>query len=133
MAEEFSFSEDISSVLWTETLWLNGLRAAGAGIVWGLVSILTGSPGQGLGMLIAMPVSYFIVLVPIGLLASFLTPIPYIGFVAGLISTLFALMVAVGDPIVYVLNKFKPTWVPAEEPDLFSLRIIIFLMSPFEE
>jgi len=128
MAEDFSFSEDISSVLWRETFWLNGLRAAGAGIVWCLVLILTGSPGEGLGMLVGIPVSYFFALVPIGLVAAWLSWIPFVGLITGL----FALVVAVGDPLVYALSQFRPGWIPTEDPDMFSLQLISFVM-PLEE
>lgn len=129
MAEEFNFTEDISSVLWKETFWHNALRAAGAGIVWCLVFVLTGSPGDGLGMLVAMPFSYFVVLVPIGLLAAWLSWIPFIGLITGL----FALLVAVGDPLVYTLKQFRPRWVPIEDPDMFSFQLIGFVMSAAEE
>lgn len=130
MAEEFNFTEDISSVLWRETFWLNALRAAGAGVVWGLlILIVEGAPGEGLVMLIGMPVTYFFFLLPIGLLAAWLSWIPFIGFITGL----FALIVAVGDPLVYILKQFRPMWVPVEDPDMFSFQLIGFVMSAAEE
>lgn len=128
MAEEFNFTEDISSVLWRETFWLNALRAAGAGVVWGLLGLILGDP-MGLVMIAGLPVTYFFFLLPIGLLAAWLSWIPFIGLITGL----FALIVAVGDPLVYTLKQFRPRWVPLEDPDMFSFQLIGFVMSAAEQ
>jgi hypothetical protein len=127
--KEFSFSDDIRHVLWKETLWHNALRAVGAGIVWGLLMALTDSDGNALGMIAAMPVMYFVILLPVGLIASWLSSLPFVGLFAAFI----ALLVAVGDPLVYMLSWFQPRWVPVDRPDIFSLQIIVFVMSPFAE
>lgn len=129
MPKEFSFSDDIRHVLWKETLWHNALRAVGAGIVWGLLMALTDSDGNALGMIAAMPVMYFVILLPVGLIASWLSSLPFVGLFAAFI----ALLVAVGDPLVYMLSWFQPRWVPVDRPDIFSLQIIVFVMSPFAE
>ena len=129
MAKEFRFSDHIRHVLWKETLWHNALRAVGAGIVWGLLMALTDPDGNALGMIAAMPVMYFVILLPVGLVASWLSSLPFVGLFAAFI----ALLVAVGDPLVYVLNRFQPRWVPVDRPGIFSLRIIVFVMSPFAE
>ena len=68
-------------------------------------------------------------LLSIGLIAAWLSSIPFVG----LIAAFFSLLVAVGDPLVYAFSRFQPQWVPVDHPDLFSLRIIIFVMSPFAE
>lgn len=129
MATDFSFSENISDVLWKETLWHNALRAVAAGVVWGLVMLFAGTEGNPVAMAAGMPLMYFVVLLPVGLLASLLSSIPFVGLFVAFI----ALLVAVGDPLVYVLSKFKPEWVPIDRPDIFSLRIIVFVLSPFAE
>ena len=128
MAKEFSFSDDIRHVLWKETLWHNALRAVGAGIVWAILTGITGIESNPAVPLFAIPVTYFFLL-PAGLLASWLSSIPFVGLIAGFV----ALLVAVGDPLVYVLSQFQPRWVPVGRPDIFSLRIIVFVMSPFTE
>ena len=129
MAKEFSFSDDIRHVLWKETLWHNALRAVGAGIVWAILTAITGIESNPAVPLLAIPVTYFFFLLPAGLLASWLSFIPFVGLIAGFI----ALLVAVGDPLVYMLSWFQPRWVPLDRPDIFSLRIIVFVMSPFAE
>lgn len=127
MFREFRFSEDIRHVLWKETLWHNALRAVAGGIVWALLTAVTGIKSNPAVPLFIIPITYFFFLLPAGLLASSLSFIPFVGLIAGFI----ALLVAVGDPLVYVLNQFQPRWVPIDRPDIFSLRIIVFVMSPF--
>jgi hypothetical protein len=130
MSQQFSFAEHLSTVLWKETIWHNALRAAGAGVVWAFIAAFSSMEGNPLVMLFAMPVGYFLFLLPLGLVAYWLTSfIPLVGFFAGLIG----LMVAIGDPLVYALNKFKPEWVPLNRPDFFSIRLITFVTSPFDE
>ena len=131
MSQEFSFSEHISDVLWKETIWHNALRATGAGIVWAIAMTFASAEGgpPPLLMLLALPAGYFIFLLPLGLLAYGLSSIPFVGLFAGFI----AFMVAVGDPLVYALNKVEPEWVPLDRPDFFSLRIITFVTTPFAE
>lgn len=129
VAQDFSFSEHISEVFWKETLWHNALRAVGAGIVWGLLLLSTGTVGESLRMMVMLPLIYFVVLLPVGLLASLLSSIPFVGLFAAFI----ALLVAVGDPLVWVLSKARPEWVPVDRPGFFSLRIVIFVLSPFAE
>jgi hypothetical protein len=129
VSREFRFSEDIRHVLWKETLWHNALRAVAGGIVWALLTAVTGIKSNPAVPLFIIPITYFFFLLPAGLLASWLSFIPFVGLIAGFI----ALLVAVGDPLVYVLNQFQPRWVPIDRPDIFSLRIIVFVMSPFAE
>lgn len=52
---------------------------------------------------------------------------------ARLVSGVFGLFVAVGDPLVFALSKFKPELVPVERPAFFSPRVIEFVLSPFEK
>ena len=129
MAEDFNFSEDSSSVLWKETFQHNAMRVFGAGVVWFLILALTGTGENPLVMLIALPVVYVIVLLPVGLIASWLSSIPFVGLFAAFASFL----VAVGDPLIFGLSKFKPEWVPLQKPDFFSLRVVHFVTSPFEQ
>jgi len=130
MAKDFRFSEQLSDVLWRETLWYNALRATGAGIIWGALMLFT-DPRSSAGMVLAMPVMYFLFLLPIGLVAGWLSSlsVPFVGLISGLC----ALIIVLGDPLVYTLSRFKPEWVPIQRPNIFSLRIIVFVTSPFAE
>jgi hypothetical protein len=129
MAKEFSFTEDISRVLWKETAWHNALRAVGAGIVWSLLMLVTGSPGESLGMLVLLPFVYFVFLMPVGVIAAWLSAIPFVGLITRIVS----LIIVVGDPLVYALSRYEPRWVPVDRPDFFAFRVVIFVMSPFDE
>lgn len=129
MSKEFSFSEHISDVMWKETLWHNALRATGAGVMWALITIFTGMEGNPLAFLLAMPAGYFVFLLPVGMLAYALSSIPFVG----LFATFISFMVAVGDPLVYVLNKIESGWVPVDHPSFFSLELITFVTTPFAD
>ncbi|MFB6231212.1 MAG: hypothetical protein ABEL04_08655 [Salinibacter sp.] len=131
MAQDFNFSEHLSEVFWQETLWHNALRGVGAGIVWGTLMLFTDNVGEALRMMVMLPVAYLLFFLPVGLLAAWLSSmsVPLVG----LIAAFFSLIVAVGDPLVYALSKFRPEWVPVDRPDFFSLRIVIFVLSPFAE
>jgi hypothetical protein len=116
--------------MWKETFMYNGLRAVAAGIVWAIVASIDGTfPGSPSLLPIAMPLGYFTMLLPMGLILSWLSSF---FFLAGWMAGFVALIVAVGDPLVFALSKAKPDIVPAERPSFFSLRIIHFVLSPFD-
>jgi hypothetical protein len=115
--------------MWRDTLWLAVLRSAGAGVVWALVAVMTDYPGNPAVLALIWPLGYFILLLPLGLATAWLSKlVPFVGLFAGMI----ALFVAVGDPLVFVLSRFKPISVPVERPRFFQFQIIVFVMSPFD-
>ena len=116
--------------MWKETFRYNGLRAFGAGIVWAVYASIDGTaPVSPLLLPIGMPLGYFMMLLPMGLILSWLSSF---FFLAGWVAAFIGLMVAVGDPFVFVLSKVRPDIVPVERPSFFSLRIIHFVLSPFD-
>ncbi|MHA1215623.1 MAG: tetratricopeptide repeat protein [Candidatus Hodarchaeales archaeon] len=121
--EDFSFRRDWKSVVWGPTLLVNFFRSLAAGIVWFIFSILINSTNPNL---LLFPIVYFLVLLPIGLIAGKLgeTGVPF----AGLFSTFISLLVTVGDPLVYILYTIKPELIPVEKFGLFNLRLIIFVL-----
>jgi len=130
MAEAFSFSRDRSRIMWKDTFKHNGLRALGAGIAWAIITTIVGNfEGNPLLLPIAMPLGYFVFILPFGLVMSWLSSfIPWVGLMAWFIG----FFVAVGDPLVFFLNKARPDIVPVERPSFFSPRVITFVLSPFE-
>ena len=74
-----------------------------------------------------MPIGYFICYLPIGLIAGALSAkgVPWIG----LVSALFSIMVAVGDPLVFFFKKLKPELVSVDKPGFFNFRLIIFVIN----
>jgi len=122
----FSWSRDFRNVNWAGTLKYNLIRAAGAGIVWFLLVLITGGKWGAFTMLL-FPIIYFVSLLPLGLFTGWLSSkgVPWVGIFA-----LFAaFLVAVGDPLVFILKKFKPEVVPVEKTPFFSLKTIIFVLN----
>lgn len=79
--------------------------------------------------IVAWPVGYFVFFLPVGLATAWPSKlVPFVGLFAGVI----ALFVAVGDPLVFALSRFKPTPVPVERPRFFQFQIIAFVVSPFD-
>jgi len=46
-----------------------------------------------------------------------------------LVNFLFALMLFVGDPLVYILKKAKPELVPIDKPGFFNFKLVIFIIN----
>jgi hypothetical protein len=76
--------------------------------------------------MLLFPVAYFTFLLPVGLIAGWLSGrgVPFIG----LFCFFVALCVVVGDPIVFLLHKFKPGVVPVDSPRFFNFKIINFII-----
>ncbi|MEL6445677.1 MAG: hypothetical protein AAFR95_13205 [Bacteroidota bacterium] len=112
-------------VLWKETLWYNALRAACCGLVWSLLT---------LGMPEAIPPHLAPVAWVVGYL--FFVPIAYafatffglLGLIVTGLASLF--FVTLGDPFVWLLQRFAPRAVPPERPAFFSLRALILVTVP---
>ena len=104
MANDFSWKRDIKNVDWQSTLKYNLIRSAAAGVVWGVLMLVT-DPAHNVLTALFAPVSflvgYLIFFLPVGLAASFAArlPIPFIGLIAGGMAAILSLMIAVGDPL----------------------------------
>ncbi len=122
----FSWRRDFKHVNWGGTLKYNTLRAAGAGIVWFVLALLAGAKWQSFTMLL-FPLFYFVSFLPFGLLTAWLSGlgVPWVGLFAAFV----ALMVGVGDPLVFILKKSKPELVPVDKAPFFSLKTVIFLLN----
>ena len=120
----------MSDADWKSTLLLNFERAAAAGIVWTVVTLLTAPNNQSvtesLKMLYMFPLGYLFGLMPIGLIAIKLGEqgIEWAKIVGGVIS----LLIVVGDPIVYLLSKLLPHIVPVQQFKMFN-RVLVLLVS----
>jgi len=123
----FSWKRDFKNVNWQATLKYNAFRAAGAGIVWCIFELMSGAGLHALPMIVAFPIGYFIFLLPIGLITAWLSGIgvPWVG----LVNFLFALMLVVGDPLVFILKKVKPALVPIDRPGFVNFKLVIFIIN----
>jgi hypothetical protein len=121
---------DANETDWKSTLILNLERAVAAGAFWTVVLLLWRPPGHSLGELLKwlyqFPLSYLLVLMPLGILAAKLHRhgIQWAGVFAGFVS----LLILVGDPFVYMLHKLIPAVVPVEKFNMFN-RVLVILVS----
>lgn len=121
--EKFSFKRDFKSIDWGSTLYLNFVRSLAAGIVWFIISALTHNITFSL---LLFPIVYFVILLPVGIIAGKMSE-KGVQF-AGLFAMFISLLVAVGDPVVFILHKFKPEFVPVKDFNFISLKIVIFVV-----
>lgn len=130
IAGDFKMVRDFRNIDWLSTLWYNLLRALGAALVWGLVLMVAGQHGIGgyFLMLVIWPIGWLIAGLPIGFITAKLSGvIPFIGLISVMMSLFF---VAVGDPLVALLNRFVPQAVPVDDAPFFQMNIITFVLKP---
>jgi len=137
---DFSFGRDFKRINWGQTAHLNLLRAVGAGIVFGAANLLFPSP-QNVGSIsspllslafpIVFPLIYFLLFFPFGCFLRLLGAmgVPF----AGLAANIVGIIVAVGDPLVFILSKVRPTWVPVNKFSFFNFAMIVFAVKPIVE
>ncbi len=131
---DFKFTRDFRSINWISTLWYNVLRATMAAVMIVVLQLVL-PVNQSFSILgavitiLGMPLVYVIFILPLTLLVSMLSFIPFIG----IIGLALALMVAIGDPLVCLLKRVLPAAVPVDEPTIFSLTPVFWLLNVDEE
>lgn len=143
--QRFSPIRDFKSIQWGPTLQVNLLRAAAAGVVWGVVSLLgflasvfDTRPGVEWPLLampalypIMMPFAYLIFLLPIGLVGGAVASFPNIvGLVAAGVVLMVALIVTVGDPLVWALHRARPRLVPIDRYPFVGFCLVLYVLRP---
>lgn len=117
MAENF-----LSRIMWQETLVFMLIRPAFGTIGLALI-ILASNPG-----FFSDPQN--IIMLPVGMLmcagialgAGWLSQVGVP--LAGIISLGCSVPMFIGDPMVWVLKKLKPEWVPVDEPGIFNPPLV---------
>lgn len=127
--EAFSWKRDLNIVDWRATILHNLLRAACAGIVVSIIMLFfVPEVGVGSALLYVLiwPIGYLIFMLPMGLVAGFLSRVgvPFVG----LLSIAFSLAIAIGDPLVWMLKRTKPEIVPVDKPGFFEFSVIVFVI-----
>ncbi len=115
----------LDNVQWGPTLLLNFWRSVAAGIVWFIVRLLIQDPLPEAASMLLLPVVYFVVLLPLGLLAIFLTNVgvPYVWFV----SLVAAVSIIVGDPILFLIGLIKPGIFGVQHYSPLNFKLIMLI------
>ena len=130
---------DMPRVQWGRTLWLNLLRGFAAGIVWAIVLLVLGEDApQG-------PHSTPWYLVPLVLPTGYLCMLPFfvvatkivtavLGDAANIgvacLSIVLGLLVIVGDPLLFLAHKLRPSLLPVEQFSFVNFALIIYVLRP---
>jgi hypothetical protein len=91
----------------------------------------TASP---LSILLTFPIIYF-TFVPMILVISKIMSI-FIDVLGeafyAMVSFFFALLIIVGDPLLFALNRWKPGILPAEKFNIVNFSMILFILDPMK-
>ncbi|WP_162901506.1 hypothetical protein [Breoghania sp. L-A4] len=129
MAGELSFS-DLSRVHWRSTIKLTVARGFAAGLIWAIAVSL--GPGAPVHVVLAYPVFLAIAALPLALVLHFVGMvfgafIPLLGLWFRFIGSL---MICIGDPIVYLINRSFPALLNIADLSFFDFRPMIFITYP---
>ena len=128
MAGEFSFS-DLRRVHWGSTVKLTLARGFFAGLGW---AILIGASQGAEISLLAVPFVWMIIAVPIALTIQlsgmlFRAYIPLLGLWMHFVGSL---MICIGDPIVYLINRSFPALLETADLRIFNFKPMLFITYP---
>jgi hypothetical protein len=116
----------LDSVDWKPTLILNVARAFCAGVVWSLIVLMSEGVGANFFiMLFAFPLSYCLVILPVGIAARKLSDSGVAW--AGVVAAVCSVMVFIGDPLLFLLKKWAPRLVPVDDFKVIN-RVLVFLL-----
>jgi hypothetical protein len=133
MAKDFSFSRDFRNIRWGATLRYNMLRALCAGLVFTAIGLIfynqIPNNKDNLSFILAawivIPIGYPFFYLPLGIalrfLGNFFSPFRFVAFC-------FASMIAIGDPLVFLLHKIVRNLVPVRKPAFLSFQMLIFVL-----
>lgn len=115
-----------TGVDWKETAILNSMRAVCAGIVWGSFAIYMGQMDVVAGYFFGMIFIYWLFIFPVGYFSGKLGQwgVPF----AGIFSMMLSFMVAVGDPILFILSKIFRKLPVSPDFSPFNLAPIFLIM-----
>lgn len=128
---------DMRRVLWGPTLQLAGMRSLASALVLTIVGLVMGL-FQGFGQIAGFFLFWTVGSVIGGVgniymlkaISALLSPVAggLVTTVCTLMNFLIALMLAAGDPLIYLLKNQRPDLVPAPEFGPLNLRALIFVL-----
>jgi hypothetical protein len=133
----FSFRTDFKKVQWGRTLWLNLLRAFSAGFVIAIVVLIsggnTGPNGPPLFTIPFLAPLVYLIALPAYLIATKIFT-AFAGNSGGvgvfIVSVMFGLVLAAGDPLIFALYKIQPTLVPTEKFNFMNFTLCLWVLDP---
>ena len=136
-----SWPDDFGKVQWGTTARLNVFRAFVAGVVWAVIVLIAslGGPAR-VGTMPWGAIPFVAALGYIGLAILFVTAARIIAGIAGktgmlgvsAVTFLFGLAIAVGDPLVFMLRRTRPSLVPVARFRPFNAALVLFVLEPVE-
>lgn len=134
-------NEPKGKTMWVPTFKLNLMRAVAAGIIWIPIMFFknpTPAPG-GVGFLfigpfLAFPLLWLIFFLPLSLiakgLAGFLDAlnVPFGSAVVGFGVLIGAIFFVVGDPILAIIHRSKPGFLPVKDYGFVNFKITMFVV-----
>jgi hypothetical protein len=133
---------DIKNVDWKSTLLVLVMRCISAGVVWAPIMLVlnlgsTMSTGEAFASAVIAPVAIlfmFIFFVPIWLVAFWIIGLIMSIFLDDLgklffpfASACMAIFICVGDPILWLIKRSKPSFVPMEDFKFINFVSYIFI------
>ncbi|GGN60453.1 hypothetical protein GCM10011349_42020 [Novosphingobium indicum] len=110
---------------WRSTFTLAAMRSAAAGVTWAFLQILGGNPEGFFTFLFLGPIIGIVVLIPLALVVmAFSRVIPFVGLI-GFIPLIY--MVS-GDPILWLVEHFRPGTVPIANFKPFNFKTILIVV-----
>jgi len=122
----FSWKRDSKNVMWLDTGILILARGICAGLVWTVIIAFNAKPS-----IVELPLFFltyavmFSLLPLVAIVISMLSEvIPFIG----LMNLLIMLILLPGDPILFIVHKFLPQFVPVESYPIISFRALTWVL-----
>lgn len=128
---DFSLTRDFRSICWGATIWYNTVRAFFAGIVIMAFLLLSDGYKDPVQLItpIAWPFAWLIFFLPLGMILSLFSAVPFVNLFAAFISFI---AVGCGDPLVCIVHKMAPKMVPVAAPPIISFKIIFWVLNASE-
>jgi hypothetical protein len=130
MANALAQPFELTGINWPDTLKLNAIRAGAVSVAMLILLLLLGAGGGAFLVLILFPFTYFTCLVPLEVAAS-LAPRWKDGVLIKVSWWLSRVMV-LGDPFIYGLRKFDPSFSPIKRLPVFKLNLVHWVRSDDE-
>ena len=143
--EPFKLTRDFRRVQWGPTLQVNLLRSMAAGVIFGVIGLIAFFASMSdhrigtqwprlLSPLIwplMMPLVYLVFFLPLGIVGGVLASMDdIVGLIGAWFVLVAALVVTIGDPLVFFLHRAKPKWVPIDRYPFFGFCMILYVLRP---